>query len=152
MQEAYKIIKVINKNLAQSEISIRATDYEVANQIELLIKTALKPQSDQLAIKVEDAYHFITKSQIIYAEVNQGILTIETPTKSYDTRQSLSWLKQQLIVSDYIQVSKSALVRIDAIERLEAAFSGNLYAFLTTSKKIVVSRRFVIELKKHLGL
>lgn len=105
-----------------------------------------------IVLRNEDEMILIDKKKILFAEVNQGQLTIETMDESYTTRQTLKSLMEQLPPNDFIQISKHSLVRVQAIKRLEVAFSGNLYAFLSNGRRITVSRRFVSDLKNYLGI
>ncbi|MBU5582137.1 LytTR family transcriptional regulator DNA-binding domain-containing protein, partial [Enterococcus sp. S181_ASV_20] len=75
-----------------------------------------------------------------------------TAKETYSFRKSLTALKEELPSDQFLQVSKSDLVNTKAIQKLEIAFSGSLFAYLSNGQKITVSRRFVDQLKQHLGI
>ena len=50
----------------------------------------------------------------------------------------------------FVQISKSMAINMNALIRMEAAFSGNYYAFLTDETRVTVSRRFIKGILKRL--
>ena len=54
--------------------------------------------------------------------------------------------------TDFIQVSKGAVLNLNHLKTLEAAFSGNMTARLTNDIKVTISRKYLPELKKQLGM
>ncbi len=51
-----------------------------------------------------------------------------------------------------MQVSKSELLNIQMIKKVEPSFSGNLIAVMSNGQKVNISRRFVSILKERLGI
>ena len=60
--------------------------------------------------------------------------------------------QERLNNPDFVQVSKHGLINIQHLEALEASFSGNMLAILTGKRKVDVSRRYLKNLEKRLGL
>uniref|UniRef100_UPI00359CA208 LytTR family DNA-binding domain-containing protein n=1 Tax=Nosocomiicoccus ampullae TaxID=489910 RepID=UPI00359CA208 len=52
----------------------------------------------------------------------------------------------------FMQVSKSELLNIQMIKKVEPSFSGNLIAVMSNGQKVNISRRFVSILKERLGI
>ncbi|KAA9220759.1 MULTISPECIES: LytTR family DNA-binding domain-containing protein [Aerococcus] len=147
-----KIQQVIDPHLKENYITIHAQTEPQAQGLAQQISPCLSQSQEDIALKVDDQYFILRTQDILYLEVNQGVLTITTHKTSYQTRQSLTSLADKLNSQDFIRISKYAMVRIQAIERLEMAFSGNMYAYLTTGQRVNVSRRFVNSLKARLGI
>jgi len=42
-----------------------------------------------------------------------------------------------------VQISKSEVMNLSYLSKMESAFSGNYYAFLTNQTRVTVSRRFI---------
>ncbi len=147
-----KIQQVIDPSLEENYITIHAQTESQAQTLAQQISPCLNQNQEDIALKVDDQYFILHTQEILYLEVSQGILTITTRKGKYQTRQSLSSLADKLNSQDFIRISKYAMVRIQAIERLEMAFSGNMYAYLSTGQRVNVSRRFVNSLKVRLGI
>ncbi len=147
-----KIQEVIDPQLKENYIAIHAQSEPQAQILAQQISPCLNQSQEDIALKVDDQYFIVRTKEIIYLEVNQGVVTITTSKGNYQTRQSLSSLADKLNSQDFIRISKYALVRIQAIERLELAFSGNMYASLSPGQQVNVSRRFVSQLKNRLGI
>ncbi len=146
------IQQVIDPQLKENYIAIHAQSESQAQSLAQQISPCLSRSQENIALKVDDQYFIVHTKDILYLEVNQGILTITTSNKKYQSRQSLSSLADKLNSQDFIRISKYAMVRLQAIERLEMAFSGNMYAYLSTGQQVNVSRRFVSQVKNRLGI
>ncbi|MGM0165359.1 hypothetical protein IGI39_000301 [Enterococcus sp. AZ135] len=103
-------------------------------------------------VKLKDEVVLLNKAEIVYLEIFNKNVTLYTANEKYTFRKSLTALKEELPEALFLQVSKSALVNTKKIQRLEVAFSGSLYAYLKNEAKITVSRRFVDQLKRRLGI
>ncbi|GAA3727261.1 hypothetical protein GCM10022378_15460 [Salinicoccus jeotgali] len=95
----------------------------------------------------------VQKSAIICAEVQGRTLTIYTNDKQIaTTNKSLSALMEEMKSKTFLKVSKSGMLNIQMIDRVEPSFSGNLIARMKNDKKISISRRYVGALKERLGI
>ncbi|BBM17402.1 hypothetical protein G15_1046 [Enterococcus avium] len=149
MFKGLKIQMEIGEKWIEPEVRIRAAEELLGDQIASRLED---DREDQLVIKLKDEFILLKKSEIIYLEVFNKIVTLYTADQQYSFRKSLIALKEELSDEAFLQVSKSALVNTKEIQRLEVAFSGSLYAYLKNGQKITVSRRFVDQLKRHLGM
>ena len=70
--------------------------------------------------------------------------TIETTGRLYQVLESLN--------DDFIQVSKHSIINLDYLQSIESGFAGNMVAILKNGVKADVSRRYLPELEKELGL
>ncbi|GCF93243.1 hypothetical protein NRIC_11340 [Enterococcus florum] len=145
-----KIVTEIAEKWVEPEIWIRASEQQTIDAVVAKLDTA--QQSEKLIVKIKDEILLLKKDEIVYAEVFNKMLTLHTTTHTHTFRQSLTSLKEELSADQFLQISKSAMVNIRKISKLEIAFSGNLYAHLSNGMKVVVSRRFVEELKKRLSI
>ncbi|MDU5335804.1 LytTR family DNA-binding domain-containing protein [Enterococcus sp.] len=149
MFKGLKIQMEIEKKWIEPEVRIRAAEEKIGKQIADRLEDY---QENQLVIKVKDEFIFLNKAEIVYLEVFNKIVTLYTAKENYSFRKSLVALKEELPSEQFLQVSKSALVNTKEIQKLELAFSGSMYAYLKNQQKITVSRRFVDQLKRHLGI
>lgn len=105
-----------------------------------------------LPVKTSDRIEMLRLDDIVLADVVGNRLILETSKGRFETNERLYRLKQRLGHSDFVQVSKHALININHLEALEASFSGNMLALLTGHLKTDVSRRYLPNLEKRLGL
>ena len=105
-----------------------------------------------LPIKANDRIEMLKVEELIFVDVDGSSLILETLTGRYLINDSLYKFSQRLVNPDFVQVSKHALININHLEALEASFSGNMLAILTGKRKMDVSRRYLVNLEKRLGL
>ena len=151
--EKLVIQRILDQDEDKHQVILRASDSQWLDRTsDLLYQLEGQQQTDRLTIKSQDTYQVLAIPDILYAEINQGELTIWTKDKTYPCRLSLKKLESLLPKGDYLRASRYSLVRLDAIQSLELAFSGNMYAQLSNQKKILISRRFLQQFKEKLGL
>ena len=54
--------------------------------------------------------------------------------------------------TDFLRVSKSAIVNLSKVRKLVPSISGRFEAVLKNGETVVISRQYVPLLKKHFGL
>ena len=69
----------------------------------------------------------------------------------YRSRKRLYELEKQL-GKQFMQISKSTLVNLSYLDSIEAGFNGTLLLKLKNGCKDYVSRKYLPEFKKYLGL
>lgn len=128
-----------------------AYDQEVADLVTYLgdFQTL---STDMISVKTTEDIMILKLADLKAVEVDGNYLVIYYQNRRISTRQRLYQFKEKVGSPDMIQVSKQSLINIRHLERMEASFSGNMTAFLTGGLKITVSRRYLKELEKRLGL
>lgn len=89
---------------------------------------------------------------IIAISVTGETLTYYTDNETLVARGALKVVLQKLDVSLFVQVSKQNVINLDWLMSLEAGFSGSMVAVMRQGIKLDVSRRYLPELKRKLGL
>jgi len=94
-------------------------------------------------IEPQDVYYFegIDNKVFIYCKSNV-----------YETKLRLYEIEEDYKDTDYFRASKSIILNVSKIKSISPAFSGRFEALLYNDEKIVISRQYVPELKKKLGL
>lgn len=90
-----------------------------------------------------DAYYFESVDNRVFCYARKAV---------YESREKLYRLEAQLQYSDFLRVSKSVLLNIRKIKKLSPAFSGRFEALLDNGEKVIISRQYVPDLKKKLGI
>ncbi len=70
----------------------------------------------------------------------------------YEVKQKLYELEEIFAHTDLLRISKSMIVNISKISKILPSLNGRLCAVLTNGEKVVISRQYVPDLKKKLGM
>ena len=70
----------------------------------------------------------------------------------YEIRKKLYEIESEYSYSDFFRISKSAIVNVAKIAYVKPIFNGRFEAKLKNDEKIIISRQYVMELKKKLGI
>lgn len=143
-----------NPKLAENEIKVIIEASELDKDVMKLMSDIenLGSKRSILAINMEDRLEMLSYNQIILIEVFTNQIIIQSVDKIYETKGQLKTIYNKLPKSTFIQISKNTIINIDHLDYLEAAFSGNMTAFLTNKVKTNVSRKYLPDLKKLIGL
>lgn len=129
---------VIHTDRVTDEIQ-RMIDVFSAN--ETLI-TVLRNEEDLIVLQPKDIYMI---------RVENGDTVIYGEAQKYRSRKRLYELGQQL-GKQFMQISKSTLINPAYMDSIEPGFSGTLLLKLKNGCKNYVSRTYLPEFKKYLGL
>ena len=59
---------------------------------------------------------------------------------------------EKLLGSSFMRISKSTIINLKKISRVEPSFNGTMLIILKNGNKDYISRKYLPELKKYLGL
>ncbi|MGE8034555.1 response regulator [Lysinibacillus sp. KCTC 33748] len=144
-----KIHLTINSELEETEVHIHAKEY--TEQIERLMKQLQTSQTTMLDGYFQQEIHMLKISDIysIYAEGAKVFL--QTEEQEFETKRKLYELEAQL-AKDFARVSKSTLVNINKIASIQMGKIGTTELILENDVSVHVSRKYLKELKHHLGI
>ena len=130
---------------------ISAKETPKINSLLSYIKNFDKKVDSLLPVKTEDRILTIKIEEIIKVEVEKTELSFYTTNSVIKTNGRLYQILEKLN-NDFVQVSKHGIINLNYLESLEAGFTGNMIAKLAFKQKTDVSRRYLPELEKKLGL
>ncbi|MGO0154841.1 LytTR family transcriptional regulator [Leuconostoc koreense] len=140
----------IDDKLKDVQVVISGSDIEQLADIAQYLKSKNTP-SRQLAIKTADNIRVVDKEDIILVESYGNDLTFTLKNNhKITTRKTLKRFLEENQKSDFVQISKSEVMNLSYLSKMESAFSGNYYAFLTNQSRVTVSRRFIKGILKRL--
>lgn len=119
---------------------------------ELLRVLALLKAQDVLVAYDGNEIHRIRPSGVYYIEVVDNKTFLYCKDKVYESKQKLYELEDDLTGSDFLRVSKSVIINLSKIKSLSPALSGRFEAALGNGEKVIISRQYVVDLKKKLGI
>ena len=98
-----------------------------------------------------DKMIILQPEEIYMIRVENGETIIYSQAHKYRSRRRLYELNDQL-GRKFMQISKSTLVNLSYMDSIEPGFSGTLLLKLKNGCKEYVSRKYLPEFKKYLGL
>ncbi|MGN0622578.1 MAG: LytTR family DNA-binding domain-containing protein [Oscillospiraceae bacterium] len=133
----------------EEEIIIRSNNID-----ERILKLiyAIKSGRDKLTCYEEGSIRLIEPKSVFYFEAVDNKVFVYCESKVFEIRQKLYEIEQQFENSDFIRVSKSVIVNIGKIQKLTPTFNSRFEALLKNGEKIIISRQYVPEMKKKLGI
>jgi len=133
--------------LPETEIIIRGdvTGDEVASILRLLRSRS------KLVVYREEEQFILEAGDVVFIETAGSRISVHTAAESYETRQKLFELKEQLSGHGFAQINNSTLVNINAVKSIQAEFSGNYRIKLKTRKEVLtVSRKYFREFRDRI--
>ena len=135
------------------EVLVRSGKYNQAVQdvLDYLAKFE-QEKTEVLPIKTSIRTEVLHVSDLILVDVDGSSLVLETTNGRLVTNDRLYKFRERLANPDFVQVSKHALININHLKSLESSFSGNMLALLTNDITTDVSRRYLSNVEKALGM
>lgn len=115
------------------------------------LKKFNQQSSGLIPIKTEDRILTIKQADLIKVEVTKSILSFYTKDAVIQTNGRLYQILTRLN-ENFVQVSKHGIININHLVSLEAGFTGNMIAKLGFNQRADVSRKYLPDLERRLGL
>lgn len=129
------------------EVEIRC--HEVTEEVREIV-TFIKTRNGQLTGVQEGKQYEIPVTDICYIEAVDERTFLYTSKQVYETRQRLYELEELLKEKYFLRVSKSMLLNLMKIQAIKPALNGRLTAVLKSGEEIIISRKYVQELRRAL--
>ena len=110
----------------------------------------VKSRQGQLTGIADERQYEISISDIFYIESVDNKAFIYTKSKVYETRQKLYELEEMLSKKHFLRVSKSTLLNLMKVSAIKPALNSRFTAVLQSGEQVVITRKYVPELKKAL--
>lgn len=143
-----KITIEVPKPGEEDEIIVRCADLD-----ERLLKLiqALRTE-DKLTGYIDDKIVKLSLKEIYYFEAVDNKVFSYTAKETYEIHKKLYEIEQAFEHTDFLRISKSVIVNVSKIAYVKPIFNGRFEAKLKNDEKIIVSRQYVSELKKKIGI
>lgn len=142
---------VIEECPANEEDTIIVRCKELDEKTMMLLQQ-LKTGKKQLSAMKDGQIVMLEPKEVYYFEAVDSRVYIYTQQEVYECRQKLYELEEQYNSSDFLRISKSVIVNMSKIRKLNPGFSGRFEAQLKNGEKVIISRQYVPALKEKLGL
>lgn len=118
----------------------------------LQLISSFKTEQDKLTGYLEDKIVKLSPTDIFYFESVDNKVFAYTGKGVYEIHKKLYELEAEYENTDFLRISKSSIVNIAKIAYIRPIFNGRFEAKLKNEEKIIISRQYVLELKKKLEI
>ena len=145
-----KVEVIIDESLDENKVTIYAKKYskDIENIRDMLTDRLL----DKIVAFYDKGIFILSFDEIIRVFAQNGDVFVKTNNKSYKVRLTLTELEKRLDKKKFIRISRSEIVNLDYIKRLDLPFIGTIAVEFTNDEVSYVSRRRLKDFKKILGL
>ncbi|MBQ3416400.1 MAG: LytTR family transcriptional regulator [Ruminococcus sp.] len=123
--------------------------YRISDEVREII-AFVKSRQGQLTGTADERQYEIAVSDVFYIESVDNRNFIYTKDKVYETRQKLYELEEILKEKRFLRVSKSTLLNLMKVSAIKPALNSRFTAELFSGEQVVITRKYVPELKKAL--
>ena len=102
--------------------------------------------------EVDGELFFIPLNNILYFESVDKVVYIYTDKQVYRSSAKLYVLEEQLAETYFARVSKTTILNLKKLNSVRSAKNAKLEGLLINKEKILISRQYVTEIKKRLGV
>ena len=138
-----------NGNAQETEIIVVCK--ELTSELEEIV-SSIALSTHTIAGSADGEIHFLPLKDIYYFEAIENKIFFYTKEKTFEASLKLYQIEEKLQNTSFARVSKSAIVNLKKIRSIRPDENSRLIATLLSDEKIMVSRSFVPEIKKKLGV
>ncbi len=143
-------ITILDKNPEEEdEILIKCDTLD--EDLRLLIER-IKNRRQKISFLKDSKIFFVELSEILYFESVDDKVFAYTLDQVLETKLKLYQLEENYLPEDFLRANKAVIMNLNKVESLSPAFGGRFEATLKNGYKVIISRNYVPELKKKLGL
>lgn len=140
-----KILKISHNE--PEELEIRC--HEVTEEVEEIV-TFVKSRQGQLTGVIEGRQYEVPVTDIFYVEAVDNTVFIYGQQQIYKARQKLYELEGILRERYFLRVSKSLIINLMKVKSIKPALNGRYSAILQSGEEVIISRKYVGDLKRAL--
>lgn len=134
---------------AEEEIIIRTNtmDSDIINLI-----YAVKAGRNRITAFYENEIVQLDSKEVYYFESVDNKVYACCEKKVFEIKQKLYELEEIYKQTDFVRISKSMIVNISKVSKIVPMFNGRLEGVLCNGEKVIITRQYVTNLKKKLGI
>lgn len=134
---------------AEEEIIIRTNtmDSDIINLI-----YAVKAGRNRITAFYENEIVQLDSKEVCYFESVDNKVYACCEKKVFEIKQKLYELEEIYKQTNFVRISKSMIVNISKVSKIVPMFNGRLEGVLCNGEKVIITRQYVANLKKKLGI
>lgn len=123
--------------------------HTVSDEVQEIV-AFVKSRRGQITCMADDRIYEVPVSDIFYIESVDNKGFIYTKDNVYETKQKLYELEELLKEKHFLRISKSMLLNLMKVSAIKPALNSRFTAQLQSGEQVVISRKYVPELRKAL--
>lgn len=124
---------------------------KVTDEITRIVEMFSNNETPVTALQNEEEIVVLKPAEIYMVRIEGGDTVIYGEKQRYRSRKRLYELAETL-GKQFMQISKTTIINLSYIDRIEPGFSGTMLMRLKNGNKDYVSRKYLPEFKRYLGL
>ncbi len=112
----------------------------------------LKMNQDRLTAYADDRVYRIPFSDVFYFETVDSKAFLYCEDRVYETKLKLYEFEDLTRAGKFFRASKSTIINTTKISHVKPSMSGRFEVYLKNGECVLVSRQYVPELKRQIGL
>ena len=144
-----KIIIETDKSINETEIHIKCR--EVDEDLKEII-SSLSLEDFKFAGYINEETFFIPLNDILYFEAVDSKIFFYTSGKMYESALKLYKIEETTKNMSFARISKTTIANLRKMTSIKKAENSRLIATMISGEKLVVSRQYVSEIKRKLGV
>jgi len=141
----------IRQDPAATETEVIVVCREIDKSTEEIISAIGLAGSTMIGRRGDETY-FIPASDVLWLESVDGKIFFYTEKDMYESSERLYKLEEMLSKSTFARVSKTAVANLSKMHSIKPIAGSRLAATMVNGEKVQVSRAYVAEIKKKLGV
>ncbi|MDR3290934.1 MAG: LytTR family transcriptional regulator [Methanobrevibacter sp.] len=124
---------------------------KITDEIQKAVEILEKSSKPIIPVKKDNRMIFIRFDEIYIIKSANDKNNVLTENESYETQKRLYEL-ESILGRDFFRISKSAIVNIMKIDKVSPSLNGIMYVTMKNGLSDVISRKYLPNFKKHIGL
>jgi len=145
-----KIAIDINKKYKDLELIVQSP--ELNEEVTALVSKLEEKNKMTFTGKLKDDIYILDTEEINMFYSQSGKVYADCHDAAYEISQKLYEIESLLAHTSFVRISKSAIVNIYKMKKIEVAFNGSLLVKFENAKEEIISRRYVKKVKEFIGL
>ncbi len=138
-----------SRDISEPEITIKCQD--VNDEIERLV-SVIQFHSHTIAGKSNGKTYFLKLEDILYFDTVDEKVFIYTKDGIYETGLRLYEIEEKFADTSVIRVNKSAILNLLKVDQITPMLNGRIKASLHNGEAIIISRQYIHNFKRKLGI
>lgn len=117
---------------------------DTAAQLATLLGTLGRPNAfaDRFLVSAEDRSVFVSSDDLVRVEASRNVVILHCRARSFSLRTTMDAFERRLDPRVFVRLSRSHIVRLDAIDELQPWFHGEFRVKLADGSMLTWSRRY----------
>lgn len=141
---------VVNEDPNRTEDEIIINCRKIDGRL-LNILDHLKVQDEKITVYKNGSIFIVELNHILYFESVDKKTFVYTKNQVYESPLRLYEIEDKFSFGDFFRASKSTIINLSKIKRINPMFGGKVEVLLDNDEKLLVSRQYVKILKEKLN-